>query len=376
MWISDSYENIYALAESNLARGNYETAQANFQRLNERLSKLKPFVLERRPELQNVRLLSLARQAQIHHILNEFEQAVELYEQLIEIAPETRDRWQRELAIVRIDMGQTEEGLDELRAQAINHPGDSELWLTIGLESEGLGRLEDAEENLKRATRTASKPEDKAEAYLSLFDFYRGQGRVEEALAAWEEAWQAQGQDQDPDYVFPLYQMMLETGDLEQSHQYLRQEKNPLRKGFHQGLLLMAEGDSEEASKHWKQVARMDPLEFDEGHEAWAEAALRVDHSPEEVVSALNTILETGDFTTRGLLLQGIAEARLGHIEHAESVLEASCTIGMRSRPREEKLPFAQWALFDELVADENVKGQLRHYFQADSESEDEAAEE
>jgi tetratricopeptide (TPR) repeat protein len=373
MWISDSYENIYALAESNLARGNYETAQANFQRLNDRLSKLKPFVLERRPELQNLRLLSMARQAQIHHIQGELEQAVHLYEQMIEIAPETRDRWQRELALVRIDMGQTEKGLDELRAQAITHPGDSELWLTIGLESEAIGRLEEAEETLKRATRIASQPEDKTEAYLTLFDFYRGQGRVEEALAAWEKAWQDQ---QDSDYVFPLYQMMWETGDLEQSHNYLRQEKNPLRKGFHQGLLSMAEGDSEEASKHWKRVARMDPLEFEEGHDAWAEAALRVDYSPEEVVSALGAILQAGDFTLRGLLLQGIAEARLGHIEHAERALEVARNIGMRSRPREEKLSSTQWALFDELVTDENVKGQLRDYFQADSESEVEAAKE
>jgi hypothetical protein len=49
MWVSDSYEYIYALAESGLARGDFETAQANYQRLSERLSKLKPAVLDRRP---------------------------------------------------------------------------------------------------------------------------------------------------------------------------------------------------------------------------------------------------------------------------------------------------------------------------------------
>jgi len=367
MWVSDSYEYIYALAESSLARGDYETAQANFERLNERLSKLKPVVLDRRPELRNLRVVSLGKQAEIHHIQGEFGQALELYSEAIEIAPETRDRWQRDVALVYIDMGQVEKGLDELRAQAIAHPGDHELWLTIGMEAESLGRLDEAEESLRRAARIASEPDDKTEVYLALFDFYREQGRVEEALAAWNQAWQAHGHD--PDYVFPIYQMMWEAGDLEQAREYLGHEENPLRKGFHEGLLATSEGKPEEAARHWQRVTKMNPLEFDEGHEAWAEAALRVDHPPEEVVGVLGTILEAGDFSLRGLLLQAIAEARMGHTEHAEGVLEVARNIGLRTRPRQENLPPAHWALFDELVADDDIKGELRGYFQAESES-------
>jgi pentatricopeptide repeat protein len=362
MWVSDSYEYIYALAESNLSKGDYQTAVANYQRLSERLGKLKPDVLERRPELLNLRLVSLARQAEIDHFQGNFEHSIELYQQVIEIAPETRQRWQREMALVRIDMGQAEQGLDELRAQAIAHPGDAELWLSIGVEAEGLGRLDEAEENLERATRTASQPDAKTETYLALFDFYRGQGRIEEALKAWEQAWKAHGHE--PDYVFPLYQMMWEAGDLERSREYLRHEKNPLRKGFHQGLLAISEGDSEEATKQWKRVARMNPLEHDAGHEAWAEAMLRADQSPEAVIEALSAVLEAGNFTTRGLLLQAVAEARIGHVDHAQNVLETARNIGLRSRPREEKLPAAHWALFDELVADQKIKDQLRHLFE------------
>jgi tetratricopeptide (TPR) repeat protein len=365
MWVSDSYEYIYALAESSLARGDFETAQANYLRLSERLSKLKPNVLERRPELRNLLLVSLGKQAEIHHIHGEFEQAIEIYEQVIDMAPETRDRWLRDMALVRIDMGDEEQGLDELRAQAIAHPGDSELWLTIGVEAEALGRLDEAEENLGRASRTASDPGDKTQAYLALFDFYRDQGRIEEALVAWDQAWEGDGQESG--YVFPLYQMMWEAGDLERSREYLSQEKNPLRKGFHQGLLAISEGNSDEATKQWKRVAKMDPLEFDEGHEAWAEAALRVDHSPEEVIGALSSILEAGDFTPRGLLLQAIAEARIGHDEHAQEVLEIARNIGLRTRPRAEKLPEAHWVLFDELVTDDETKAQLQYLFEIES---------
>jgi tetratricopeptide (TPR) repeat protein len=374
MWVSDSYENIYARAESSLAGGDFETAQEHFHRLSERLSKLKPILLERRPELRNLRLLSLAKQAQIRHIQGEFEQAIQLYEQVIEIAPEIRDRWQREMALVRIDMGQVEAGLDELRAQAVAHPSDYKLWLVIGLESEALGRLDEAEENLQRAAQRAADPDDKSDAYLALFDFYRAQGKVDEALAAWEQAWEAHGHE--PDYVFPLYQMMWEASDLERAHGYLRQEKNPLRKGFHQGLLAAGEGKPDEAIKHWKRVAKMDPMEFDEGHEAWAEAALRADHPPEEVIATLGAVLDAGSFTPRGLILQAVAEARIGHTEHAENMLEIAHNIGLRSRPRQEKLPAAHWALFDELVTSDEIKRKLRHFFQEDTHSEDEVAQE
>lgn len=364
MWVSDSYEDIFTRAQSHLVQGDYETAFDEFHRLSERLSGLKPAVMDRRPELRNLLMLSLARQAEIHHIQGEFEEALQIYERLEEIAPEHRDSWQRDSALVRIDMGQTEEGLDELRAQAVAHPDDYRLWLTIGLECEALERMDEAEENLQRAAMRAGDGDEKADVYLDLFDFYREQGRVDEALATWEQAWEAHGRD--PDYVFPLYQMMWENGDPERAYEYLRQERNPLRKGFYQGLFAESEDKPDEAIKHWKRVAKMDPLESDEGHEAWAEAALRVDHPPEEVIAKLSAILESGDLTRRGFILHAAAEARIGHTEHAESVLEAARTVGLRSRPREDKLPAAHWELFDELVADAEIKDQLRHYFEKD----------
>jgi len=370
MWVSDSYEDIFSRAQADLARGNYAAAYAEYQRLGERLSKLKPAVLDRRPELHNLLLISLARQAEIHHLQGEFEQALRLYERLMEIAPERRDNWQRSSALVRIDMGQTEAGLDELRAQAVAHPADFEPWLAIGLECEALGRLDEAEENLERAAKRAVKADDQAEAYLALFDFHRAQGRVDAALAAWENAWVAYGDE--PGYIFPVYQMMWEIHDLERAHEYLRQEKNPLRKGYYQGLLATGEGKPEEAVKHWKRVAKMNPLEFDEGHEAWAEAALRVDWPPQEVIAAMGSVSESGNLNLQGLVLQAVAEARIGHLDHAQNALDVARSVRLRSRPRQEKLSQASWALFDELVTDVETKRQLRHYFEEEPQGETE----
>jgi tetratricopeptide (TPR) repeat protein len=102
MWVSDSYEDIYARAESSLARGDYDAAQESFRRLSDRLGKAKPAVLERRPELHNLRLVSLARQAEIYRIQGEFEEALQLYQRLIEISPESADAWRQDVGRVPI----------------------------------------------------------------------------------------------------------------------------------------------------------------------------------------------------------------------------------------------------------------------------------
>lgn len=366
MWVSDSYEDIFMRAESNLSQGDYESALGDYQRLSERLSGLKPGLLDRRPALRNFLLISLTKQAEIRHVQGEFEQAIQAYERLAEIAPEDREAWRRAMALVRIDMGQAEAGLDELFAQTVAHPGDFQLWLAIGLECEALGRLDEAEESLQRAVGCAAEPDAKVAAYLALFDFYRAQSRMDEALAVWEQAWAGHGPE--PGYVFPLYQMMWEAGDLERAHEYLRQENNPLRKGLYRGLLAASEGKTDEAVKHWQRVANMNPLEFDEGHESWAEAALRADWPPGGVIAALQVVWESGNSTPRALILQAVAEARLGHADHAESVLEIARAIGLRSRPRQEKLAAANWALFDELVTGDEIKRQLRHYFEEEPE--------
>jgi len=372
MLVSDSYEDIYAHAESSLARADYENALDNYQRLSQRLSGLKPTLLDRRPELRGLLALSLAKQAEIRRIQGDFEQAVRIYERLIEIAPERQASWRPAMALLRIDMGQVEAGLDELRALAVANPSDSQLWLAIGSECEALERYDEAEENLQRAAGVAVDLDSKTEANLTLFDFYRAQGRIDEALAAWDQAWAAHAHG--PSYVFPLYHMMYEVGDLDRAREYLRQEKNPLRKGLYQGMLATSEGKTDEATKHWNRVAKKNPLEFDEGHEAWAEAALRVDWAEEEVIAALETVSESGALTLRGLILRATAEARIGHVDHAQHALQIARNIGLRSRPRQEKLSAAHWALFDELVAEDEIKQQLRHYFEEDREGEGEVA--
>ncbi len=363
MWVSDSYEDIQQRARNELNRGNYDAALADYQRLAERLGRLKPAVRQRRPELQQLYALSLAQQASLLHWRGEFAQALDLYQQLIQLNPQNAPLWRRLAALVHIDMGQVETGLDELRASAVAAPGDALLWVNIAQECEGLGRLDEAEENYRRALANAGTPEAKKEVQLARFDFYRAQGRVDEAMAAWDAAWQAADNGR-PDYVFPVYQMYWENDDHEQAYAYLEREKNPLRRGFYYGWFAHLEGDEETADKQWRKVVKLNPTKEDEGHDAWAEAALRIDTPPALILSILNAVQEAGAMTLRGLLLLAVTRARMGDAESTRGVLEAARNVGLRSRPREEQLPLSNWELFDELVADQAIKQSVRDLFE------------
>jgi tetratricopeptide (TPR) repeat protein len=362
MWVSDSYEDIERRARSRLSQGDMAGALEDYQRLGERLAGLKPSLLERRPVLRQLHAISLAQQAHIRHWQGDFARALDLYRQLSSIAPQGAAQWRQMTALAHIDMGQVETGLDELRAEAVATAGNYEIWLRLGAECDALGRLDEAEENLRRGLKNAATPDSKLESCLALFDFYRAHGRADDALTAWQHGWAARGTE--PDYVFPLYQMMWENNRLDEARRYLEGEKNPMRRGLYQGLFAADEGNADESRKHWQRVSRMDSLKHDDGHEAWAEAALRVDVPAGDVVAALSEVLQKGQLNLRGMVLLAAAEARLGRADHAERALQAALNVERTARPRREKLPASDWALLNELVADDAIKQPLCHLFE------------
>jgi hypothetical protein len=165
--------------------------------------------------------------------------------------------------------------------------------------------------------------------------------------------------------VFPLYQMLLECGDTERAAQYIAREPNPLRRGFYEGLVEARQGKADEAQKRWQKVARTDALKYEEGHEAWAEAALRVNASAARIVETLEHKSHHRAITSRGLLMLAIAQARLGRLEYVEKALAAARNRGLQMRPRRELLPESDWAVFEELVSDDDIKRAVRHFFAA-----------
>jgi thioredoxin-like negative regulator of GroEL len=362
MLLPGTYEHTLQQARSHISEANLDEAILLYERLVERLSSLKPELLKRRPELRDLHYKGLSELARLHHIRGNFERALALYRQLGEFEGSDRSTWNRRAAYVLIDMGRAEQGLDELRAEAMANPGDYEIWLVLGRECIYLKRWQEAEENLQRALRNAVAQESKEAVYLHFFDLYRHQGRVEEALAAWDQAWQSQPESANNALV---YQLLIEHGQLERAQQYLERETNVLQRGFYQGLIEMLQGKVREAQRRWQKVADMNPLAFNGGLEEWAEAALRAEADPAKVTDVLG-FKDIGDTSCRELVLWAIAEVRRGHMDRTERALRLGRFFVQRDRPRRDKIPTREWKLFDELVHSAEIKDRFRHFFETD----------
>jgi tetratricopeptide (TPR) repeat protein len=361
-FLSGSYEDLAAQAQQALQINNYPKAREIYERLYQRLGKMKPETLDHRPNLKELLLISVRTLGDLANFRGDYAQSLEYYERALELDPDQAQIYQRAIAQTQIDKGEVETGLDALRALAFAGASELEPWLWLGIELTDQGQYEEAEESLLRATRlTTAEPQRQSDAYAYLHDLYREQGRLDEAAAAWHKVWEVAGLQMED--VSPLYQMYWEVEDLEKAWEWLQQEKNPLRAGFYRGLFLQAEGERKKAEQAWRKTADLDPLQQGEGHESWAEAALRANTDPRRVASVLREVTGRDQMNLRGAILQTIAEIRAGRPGPAQAALHSALKLIQRARPREDLLSYAHWLLFDELVPDISAKMLFQRYF-------------
>jgi tetratricopeptide (TPR) repeat protein len=358
MWLPDSYEDIFSNARLLRGQGDFEGAVGEYRRLVERVSKLKPELLQRRPSLRELLLLSGMELGGLLRRMERHDEAIALYDHLIESSPAGEDFiWRRNKAITTIAKGEVSAGLDELRALTVAYP-TAYNWRTLGLQCFWTGNYDEAEENMRRAIETADDDDAFIMAHWMLFDLYREVGRSDEALDTWEEATAFQGLS---GFWEPPSRMLLQEGDLARAEQCIEQEENELYQGLLRGLLAQARGEEEQARRHWQRVYRADPDDYEDGFDAWAEAALRLGQ-PGEALETLHDYSEEGEQTPRWYLLLTIAEANYGHTDHAREKLEEATELSRLTSHRS-RLSTTDWQLLDELVDDADFKQQARSFF-------------
>jgi tetratricopeptide (TPR) repeat protein len=367
--LSGSYEELATQAQQHLRSSEYAQAQAIYERIYNRLSKMKDQVIDRRPNLKQLKLTSLRMLGDLSVFQQAFDQAIQYYEAGLTVDPAEALIYHRAIAQVKIDKGDVADGLDELRALAVSNAGQPQCWIWLGLELWAQEKNDEALESLKRAADLAAGDTNyRSEAYSYLHDIYREEGQLDEAAAAWEQAWHVMGRNMTD--VSPMYQMYFEVDDLDKANHWLKQEQNPLRAGFYRGLFAQSAGQEGKATSAWKKTAKLNPLEHPSGHEAWAEAALRVNHPPQAIIYALREIVSREALNIRGTILLAVAQARRRNLSAATMALKAAIDLNQRTRPRRDLLTIEHWHLLDELVEDEEAKQLLRPYFEA-AETED-----
>jgi len=367
--LPDSYEGLFIQARS-LAQSNLvPDAIAAYQRLIQKLGGLSDKIRNRRPELADLHIQALAELIDLLGWERRFAEAVEYQKALLDLDtdPKRITFWRRRLASLRIQKGETESGLADLRALAEEAPDDPWSWLSLGEEARLEGHLAESLAAFDRAVAVAGQVQEekaKAEAltsaYYRRFLVFKEMARWDDAAKAWEEAAALQP-DEVAETLPDLYKALTDAGLYGMARTFVDRDANSLRAGLQRGQLDLMTGKPADAMQGWRAVAALDPLSFDSGQEAWMEAVLRVG-DPQPVLDRLDDLL-SGYGSTRVLILGGMAWAMSGKTETAGALLQRAVDLLRHERPPKSKLDGADWRLLAELVPYTEQRAALKPYF-------------
>ena len=359
--LPSSYEGLHARAYDLARSGDIEGAITLYRRLVERLQRLSDRILERRPELRDLHRRARLELTSLLHQMGRYAEALEVEEVLLETHPEEAEQWRRDLAVFRIAKGDVQEGLAELRSVAEEDPQGVEGWLILGTEARIEGQFADSREALDRALELcqAQDCDELADIHYQRFLLYSDMRQVDQALASWEEAL-----GHDPEIIQTIrevYVMLTEAGRYREALRYVGRDPNALQAGYQRGLIASLTGTPAQAREEWRQVASLDPGQYERGHDAWVESVLRLG-DPEPALEWLQEALPRHG-TPRLLVLSGIGWAMRGDSDLAARLFQQAINILRRQRPPKKKIEGADWRLLDSLVTDEEAKKPLKSYF-------------
>jgi tetratricopeptide (TPR) repeat protein len=357
-----SYEDLFRQGQALAQAGNMQAAIEVYFRLVERLRRLSEVILTRRPELRDMQLQASLQLAELLRMEGRLAEAIEVEEGLLKTHPDKSNVWQRDLALLRIRKGEADQGLQELKNLAEQDPDDVQGWIVLGNEARIEGRFAESQAAFDRALEVAGQKGDPgllADAHYGRFLLLNAMGRLDEALAAWEEALSQQPAAQNT--IREVYTALTDAGRYVQALVYVERDDNALQAGFQRGLLAQLAGDPDKAKREWQAVAALDPMSFEYGQDCWAEAALRVG-APDSVIERMQQLMRRHG-SLRLLVLSGMAMAMRGERETAQRQFEQVTSLLRHSRPPKQKLDSADWRLLCSLVADEGLRASLKPYF-------------
>jgi tetratricopeptide (TPR) repeat protein len=359
--LADSYEGLLNRARASRQGGNVADAIALYQRLTGKLKGLSDRLLERRPDLRDLHLQARLELVDLLRQEGRYTEAIEAEGVLLDTHPEQADVWRTDLAVLRVAQGHVEEGLADLQALAEKELHDPWRWLVLGREARIEGRFGESQAALDQALEAVAEdnPRDQAQIEYQRFQLFREMGQIDDALAAWEKA-----SSHDPEVgktIKEVYTMLTDAGRYSEARRYVDRDENALQAGLQRGLILSLTGGIYEAREEWRKVADQDPHKFQGGHDAWVESVLRLG-DPVPALEWLQNHLASYP-TPRMFVLSGIGWAMYGDSDLAAKLFQQAISFLRHSRPAQQKLSSADWRLLDSLVADKQMKTDLKPYF-------------
>lgn len=363
--IPGSYYDRIMEARYHLDRGEWEAADAIYQRLVDRLSRLPE---RRRPAGSDLNTFLVAATAGAIHTrahFGDFAAAERLCQQLQHLDAEKADEWLLYYFAVRIAAGQVDEGLADLRQRAEAEPDKFVLWIGLATEAIDARRYELAEEAIDRAellAPIATAERARLRVHLARYDLYQAQRRWKEAGAEWDRAYEI-----DPVLVGAsqegVLRMFLAAGLLDDARRYLGGALDEPLTHFYDACLAYRRGDTVRARALWRKVVQTEPQEDRQWLNAQAMAWCYLGEPVEALKLLLDAVSSDRSVRARSAIVLALAWAMDGNLDAAKVDLGIATTIICETP--EEKLPAPDWYDFDQLVQDQAIKSALRPYFEA-----------
>ncbi len=360
MRIAGTYEDLIEQARQARASGQVGAAVALYGRVVDRLATVVSNTATPDDRMRDLLLTAADELQLVLDWAGDRVMAQALCRRMADVDAENRTIWLRRAATERIHAGEAEEGLADLRRLSAEEP--AEFWHTIELAARliELDRLDEAEAALEQAATQARDDEERGLVHWTRSRILRQRGQWQAAAQEWQAACRR-------DAFFrragrAMYRMFVEAGDYDGVLPYLSQEKDPLVEGYYRGVIAYRQGEVGRAQKIWRRVIQNKPADVESGWEAWALAQIRLG-APRLALDLVADLVRRGYTTEECYLIAALASALLGDLESAKTNLDIALRIRRQTFGPRALLPSDLWIDFEDLLADEAARQELRGFF-------------
>lgn len=362
-----SYEARVQEAALLIQQGELDQAAAICQRIVERIGRV--------PERRRIHdtLLYFARMeafillTKIYSQQGNWTAVDELCAQGQALHPEYADRWLVEPHTLRVQHGQTQEGVRGLQAQAEARPDSFFLWSMLAqtaLEAQDLAAAQMASDHAETLIGQADDEEE-------IGSFYVNRSLICQYLGQWydaERAWLTgcvfdSALEEMREMVIRMY---LSAGLYDDALRLADDESmSAVGADYYRAWIANQRGDRVRARHLWRKVAEADQGDKGERNVARGLAYCWLRQEDQALGLLLASMTDVGGLGISEALTLALAWAMHGDGQAALTNVQLAASYRSRRSGHKRLLSALDWVEFEQLVEDEGIKAELRPYFEA-----------
>jgi tetratricopeptide (TPR) repeat protein len=365
--LAGSYLDRMATALDLIEAGDLDQAEAIVERVIDRLGRLPERKRKRDRDLGKLLISARSILVDIKARQGEWEAVDTLCQRMMQLDEESASAWLYRPWNLRINFGRTAEGLAGMRTLAEQEPENFGVWLRLAglaLEVDDDALAEYALQRSEALAPLHESPEAMGDLHLSRFYLLWRRRQYHAARAAWETALAY-----DPEIVDiqdAVVRMFIEAGLLDEALQFVDDDvlTEPLA-DYLRAWIANQRGDYVRARYLWRSIIEIGPeeTEFDIAVlQAMAYCWLR---QPEAALTLLLQMTERNrEVRFLDAMALALAWAMHGDKEAAHANLKLASKRSAPEANPDRLLGYFHWLDFEQLVADDAIKAELRPYFE------------